>query len=209
MTVVSATPHSATRPRVLVPLPNGALLPDERTAMMAWQRNCLRLQVPATASSVRRVRHAAKRHVLDVFAADPLSPGEQIADFADTIELLVSELVTNAVRYKRAPDALVTLELSPSTGALAPCARRPGLRPTPAAVKLSVEDDNPEPPPPAPTAPVGCEDENGRGLMLLYAHSIYADAVPAKAGRKRVRALVLVPAAALAEEQASQGLSDR
>jgi anti-sigma regulatory factor (Ser/Thr protein kinase) len=209
MTVASATRRLVARPRVLMPLPNGALLPDERAAMMAWQRNCLRLQVPAMAANVRRVRHAAERHVLDVFAADPLSPGPQIADFAYTIELLVSELVTNAVRYKRAPDGLITLELSSSTEELPSWARRPGMRPTPAAVKLSVEDDNPKPPPSAPSAPMGYEDENGRGLMLLYAHSIYADAVPAKAGRKRVRALVLVPTAALAQEKARQGRSDR
>jgi hypothetical protein len=201
MTVMAVAPYSATRPRILVPLASGSLLPEERTAMMLWQRNCLRLQVPAIAPNVQRVRHIARRHVLDVFAAKPASPGMRIADFADVIELLVSELVTNAVRYKIGIDGLVTVELSSSTGALSG-AGRPGLRPTPAAVKLSVDDDNPKPPPPAPSDPVDFDQENGRGLLLLYAHSDYADAIPTRAGGKRVRALVRVPPKALAQEQA-------
>lgn len=203
MNAVPTLSYSTSRPYVLVPLPEGALLPDERTMMMAWQANCLRLQVPATASHVAPVRHAVRRHVLDVFAGDPRRrPGEQLVEFAHTIELLVSELATNAVRYKREPDAFMTIELSSSKGALSPWARRSGARPTPAAVKVSVEDDNPEPPPPAPISPVDFEEENGRGLLLLYAHSICADAVLTKAGGKRIRALVRVPSAVLTQERA-------
>lgn len=209
MTVMSPAPYCAARPRILVPLASGALLPEERTAMMLWQRNCLRLQVPAIASNVQRVRHSARRHVLDVFAAKPASPGKQIADFADVIELLVSELVTNAVRYKIDEDGLVTVELSSCTGAALSGAGTPGRRPTPAAVKVSVEDDNPEPPPPAPSEPVGFDQENGRGLLLLYAHSDYADAVPTRVGGKRLRALVRVPPSALAQEQAMRARSSQ
>jgi hypothetical protein len=203
MNAVPTLSPSTSRPYVLVPLPAGALLPDERAMMMAWQANCLRLQVPATASHVAPVRHAARHHVLHVFAGDPRRrPGKHLVAFAQMIELLVSELATNAVRYKREPDASMTVELSSSLGSLSPWAHRSGARPRPAAVKVSVEDDNPEPPPPAPVSPVDFDGENGRGLLLLYAHSIYADAVFTKAGGKRIRALVRVPTAELIQERA-------
>lgn len=204
MNTVPTLPYSMTRPHVLVQLPEGALLPNERTMMMSWQANCLRLQVSATAEHVTPIRHAARRHVLDVFASNPRSPGKKLAEFAHTIELLVSELSTNAVRYKREADALMTIELSSSMGALAPWSHRPGARPRRAAIKVSVEDDNPVPPPPAPISPVDFDEENGRGLLLLYAYSIYADAVPTKFGGKRIRALILAPTALLDQERAGQ-----
>jgi serine/threonine-protein kinase RsbW len=70
-------------------------------------------------------------------------------DLIDTAELLVSELVTNAIAHAGS-EPVMTLELSAST------------------LRVSVEDDLPSLP---STPPVDLDDESGRGLMLVGALS--------------------------------------
>ncbi|MFI7444461.1 ATP-binding protein [Nonomuraea indica] len=100
--------------------------PADRTA--SWQ-------LPRTPSALRRARHAA-RHELAGWGA---------ADQSDVVELLVSELVANAMEHAR---GTIRLTLSMEDGLL----------------RGEVEDDAPEMP---QLRLAGLEDEGGRGLQLV------------------------------------------
>ncbi|MCF2533047.1 ATP-binding protein [Yinghuangia soli] len=100
----------------------------------------LSLHLPATVEAVPRARHALRGSVRADIAAEPL----------DTLELLVSELVTNAVQH--APQtSTVTVEL---------------LR-TGRTLRIAVTDAGALLP--RPRTPVQSADEHGRGLMLVEA----------------------------------------
>ena len=197
-TTLVTTPRSSMRQHILVPRKSGLLSAYERAAMMQRLPNCLRLEVEALPESVRRVRHAARGHVLEVFAADTQSPSDEIKEWSGDIEVVTSELITNAVRYKLDPGPIV-VELAasfegrfPRTGWMKLC------RPL-AAVKISVEDDNPKLP---EIATLSSYAESGRGLVILDRQTAYADVVPTESGGKRVRAIVCAPIPVLAELRA-------
>lgn len=100
----------------------------------------LSLHLPATVEAVPQARHALRGSVRAGIPAEPL----------DTLELLVSELVTNAVQH--APHtSTVTVELL-RTG------RTMRIAVTDAGVLL-----------PRPRTSVESADEHGRGLMLVEA----------------------------------------
>lgn len=92
-------------------------------------------QLPRTPSALRRARHVT-RHKLAGWGA---------ADQSDVVELLVSELVANAMEHAR---GTIRLTLSMEDGLL----------------RGEVEDDAPEMP---QLRLAGLEDEGGRGLQLV------------------------------------------
>ena len=102
----------------------------------------------------------ARMHARQVFAERGLN------ELAETAELLVSELVTNAVQASLATGDLLGIRQRLYAG-------RPGQRPTAAgadgsgpAVVAEVWDLCPEPPLPKASGPAS---ENGRGLQLVEA----------------------------------------
>jgi anti-sigma regulatory factor (Ser/Thr protein kinase) len=112
----------------------GGIVPGGRTSPDV----VLRLHLPASVDAVPRARHALRGCVRGSVAADPL----------DTLELLVSELVTNAVLHSP-HSGTVTLE----------------LRRADRALRIAVTDAGPVLP--RPRTPVSAAEEHGRGLFLV------------------------------------------
>ena len=196
--------YSASRPHILVPAAPEVLSADERTAMMRWLPHCTRRKVAALKESVPRVRHTAIQHVLDVFAADPQSPGRQIEDWAHAIGLVVTELVANAVENMLVEGGPITVELSSCMEARSSRIDRAAVRRPLSAVRICVEDDNPAAPAMA-SEPPDLDSEDGRGLYIVSRYAAYADVVPSKSAAKRVRLVAHVPELALADELARWG----
>ncbi|MGW0203040.1 ATP-binding protein [Nonomuraea sp. NPDC003201] len=105
----------------------------------------------AQAHSVRRARHAARAQLAEW--------GLQQA--CDHAELLISELVTNAVRHAR---GLVRMSLSAADGLL----------------RCEVEDSSPVPPSPRTAC---LDDEGSRGLLLVEVLSCGWGCVPTGRGK--------------------------
>ncbi|MFG6200731.1 ATP-binding protein [Nonomuraea sp. JJY05] len=103
------------------------------------------------AVSVRRARHAARVQLAEWGL-------QQACDFA---ELLISELVTNAVRHAR---GLVRISLSAADGLL----------------RCEVEDSSPVPPSPRAAAR---DDEGSRGLLLVEVLSSGWGSIPTGRGK--------------------------
>lgn len=119
--------------------------PIQRTPRVSerWARADHRLtwvwNLPGRHSSPRR----ARKHVRSALAECGLREGT-----ADALELIASELVTNAVRHTRTPQVVVQLAVS-ARNAL-----------------LTVTDQGPTP----PSQPLAADDdESGRGLPLINA----------------------------------------
>lgn len=105
--------------------------------MSAWLlARTARHQAPAEPRGITEVRHAARKTLDDW----------QVGEVADAVELAVSEMLTNALRYGRTE--ILALELSMDETWLC----------------LSVADANPAPP-----YPCGIDDqaEGGRGVFLM------------------------------------------
>ncbi|MER5502923.1 MULTISPECIES: ATP-binding protein [unclassified Streptomyces] len=100
---------------------------------------------PAVPGAVRSARHAV-HETLSAWGLD--------AGVADVTVLLVSELVTNSMRYTSGPIGVRLLRPDPDGGGPA---ARPGLL---------VEVSDPLPDPPTERA-AGPDDEGGRGLQLV------------------------------------------
>ncbi|MGA4959395.1 ATP-binding protein [Streptomyces lavendulocolor] len=106
---------------------------------------CAEWIFPAELDAVRAARHAV-RDTLRTWQLDPAT--------VDVTVLLVSELVTNSLRYASGPIGVRLARLLPDGGP---------LRPSPA---LLVEVSDPLPDPPL-ARPAGPDDEGGRGLQLV------------------------------------------
>lgn len=134
-------PMSTAKPSIPASIPAQATGPDHPTAPRAAASAVLfRLHLPASVDAVPHTRHALRRSVRAEIAAEPL----------DTIELLVSELVTNAVQYSPR-STTVTVELLRGERTL----------------RILVTDAGA--PLPRPRRPARAVDEHGRGLLLVEA----------------------------------------
>ncbi|KPI28074.1 putative anti-sigma regulatory factor, serine/threonine protein kinase [Actinobacteria bacterium OK074] len=104
-----------------------------------------RLELAAQEDAVRW----ARRHTVDV-----LSAWQVAEDHVDTAALVVSELVTNAVRH--------VIKAAPATGPvrLALILRHRGTH-------LIVEVTDPDVRPPLKPSPVSPDSEGGRGLLIV------------------------------------------
>ncbi|MFD9543254.1 ATP-binding protein [Streptomyces sp. NPDC060022] len=110
--------------------------------------DCAEWSFPAVPGSVRSARHAV-RDALHVWGLD--------AAVGDVAVLLVSELVTNSLRYADGPIGVRLVR--PHTDG-----EGPGLRTAGQALLVEVSDPLPD----APTERMaGPEDEGGRGLQLV------------------------------------------
>jgi anti-sigma regulatory factor (Ser/Thr protein kinase) len=105
----------------------------------------------AQARSVRRARHAARAQLVEWGL-------QQACEYA---ELLISELVTNAVRHAR---GLVRMSLSAADGLL----------------RCEVEDSSPVPP---TLRAASRDDEGSRGLLLVEVLSCGWGSVPTGRGK--------------------------
>ncbi|MEV6651263.1 ATP-binding protein [Streptomyces sp. NPDC051219] len=99
---------------------------------------------PAEPDAVRTARHAV-RATLRAWGLDGV---------CDVTVLLVSELVTNSLRYASGPIGVRLARLDPADDA-------PSVR---AALRVEVSDPLPDPP---LEREAGAEDEGGRGLHLV------------------------------------------
>ncbi|MEV6106508.1 ATP-binding protein [Streptomyces sp. NPDC051940] len=113
---------------------------------------------PADPGAVRTAR-AVVRETLRGWRLDPVS---------DVTVLLVSELVTNSLRYAAGP---IVVRLTRLPG---PDGRRPGA--------LRVEVSDPLPDPPCIRA-AGPQDEGGRGLQLVAVAARSWGTKPGRAGK--------------------------
>ena len=104
-----------------------------------WQQGPGRLTVPSLPASVSRIRRFASAACRDV--AD--------GTVCDTVELLVSEVATNALVHG-AGDVRVDVQTQGR------------------AVRIEVSDDSPDPPVPREA---GLDGESGRGMALVEALS--------------------------------------
>ncbi|WMX45233.1 ATP-binding protein [Streptomyces roseicoloratus] len=111
--------------------------------MIDTEGDCAEWHFPAEANAVRTARHAV-RDTLRAWRLDSV--------VGDLTVLLVSELVTNSLRYASGPIGVRLVRLSPD-----------GTRPGPA---LLVEVSDPLPDGPT-ERPAGPDDEGGRGLQLV------------------------------------------
>ena len=128
-----------------------------------WPRESY-LELGALASAVACARWHAKQ-VLWEWGLDKLS---------ERVELLVSELVTNAVNASRAPDWIFPVRL--------------WLRSDGARVMIFVWDNNPQPP---QRVDAGEDAEGGRGLLLVQTLSEKSGWYPdMKLGGKAVWSLI-------------------
>jgi len=100
----------------------------------------LSLRVAATVEAVPKARHALRRVLAERVPGAP----------ADTLELLLSELVTNAVQHSATGRSVAVAIL-----------RREN------SIRIAVIDN--EAAPPAPGEVVDLLDEHGRGLLLVEA----------------------------------------
>ncbi|MBB5782290.1 ATP-binding protein [Nonomuraea jabiensis] len=114
------------------------------TALASWT-------FTSQARSVRRARQAARAQLAEWGL-------QQACEYA---ELLISELVTNAVRHAR---GLVRMSLSAADGLL----------------RCEVEDSSPVPPSPRAAS---CDDEGSRGLLLVEVLSSGWGSVPTGRGK--------------------------
>ncbi|MCX5392962.1 ATP-binding protein [Streptomyces sp. NPDC006482] len=113
--------------------------------MIDTDGDCAEWNFPAEANAVRAARHAV-RETLRVWELD--------AALVDVTVLLVSELVTNSLRYASGPIGVRLVR-----------PRRDGAAPVPhPALLVEVSDPLPDPPTERPAGP---EDEGGRGLGLV------------------------------------------
>ncbi|MFC8273372.1 ATP-binding protein [Streptomyces sp. NPDC057271] len=113
--------------------------------MIDTDGECVEWNFPAEANAVRTARHAV-RDTLRTWRIDPA--------VGDLTVLLVSELVTNSLRYASGPIGVRLVHLRPEPGG---DAHRPALL-------VEVSDPLPDPPTERPAGP---DDEGGRGLQLV------------------------------------------
>ncbi|MEE1756355.1 ATP-binding protein [Streptomyces sp. SP18CS02] len=106
---------------------------------------CAEWTFPAELGTVRTARHAVR---------DALRTWQLDADVGDVTVLLVSELVTNSLRYASGPVGVRISRLHPDGNAFAPHS----------ALLVEVSDPLPDPPRERPAGP---DDEGGRGLQLV------------------------------------------
>jgi len=125
------------------------------------------LELAALSGAVPRARHHARRVLADW----------DLGALGEPAELVVSELVTNAIRACRAAGAHRQVRLRLATDR--------------ARVLIEVQDGSPQPPAPADAT---AEDESGRGLCLVEAMSAAWDWYPHRASGGKV-VWALVPAA--------------
>jgi hypothetical protein len=197
-------------PYVLV----GTVMPWEQNVLAGEVPYVLGLRVPAEPEWWPKVRDVVRRHLADVFAADPEHPTPDLRDEISRIVLVLAELFSNGARNKRAEGSTLDIEVA--------CDRmRPGSWGS--TVRVSVRDDNPDLPPAPPPLPKAEElaapapdpellsdpqiaravieslDERRRGLLLVRENVGYLDVVPDGDG-KTVRALMTFSRGALAVE---------
>ncbi|MGI5480912.1 ATP-binding protein [Streptomyces lavendofoliae] len=106
---------------------------------------CAEWIFPAELDAVRAARHAV-RDALRGWRLDPAT--------VDVTVLLVSELVTNSLRYACGPIGVRLLRLPPDEETF----------PSSSALLVEVSDPLPDPPLERPAGP---DDEGGRGLQLV------------------------------------------
>lgn len=116
--------------------------------------DCAAWTFPADPGSVRSARHAVR---------DALSAWGLDGALADVTELLVSELVTNSLRYASGPIG-VRLVRPPSEGAVEAHGPSPSGPPAPPGLLVEVSDPLPDVPTERSAGP---NDEGGRGLQLV------------------------------------------
>ncbi|CAM5587243.1 ATP-binding protein [Streptomyces] [Streptomyces griseus] len=124
--------------------------PWEVIGVIETEGDCAEWTFPAEPGSVRSARHAV-RGALGSWGLD--------AAVGDLTVLLVSELVTNSLRYASGPIGVRLVRSNPDGDLL--LADRP-----PAAPGLRVEVSDPLPDPPTERS-AGPDDEGGRGLQLV------------------------------------------
>ncbi|MFD3661724.1 ATP-binding protein [Streptomyces sp. NPDC058659] len=113
--------------------------------MIDTDGDCAEWNFPAEANAVRTARHAV-RETLRAWDLD--------AALGDVTVLLVSELVTNSLRYASGPIGVRLVR-----------PRLDGAEPSPhPALLVEVSDPLPDPPTERPAGP---DDEGGRGLGLV------------------------------------------
>jgi anti-sigma regulatory factor (Ser/Thr protein kinase) len=112
---------------------------------------CAEWTFPAELGAVRSARHVV-RETLRAWDLD--------ATLSDVTVLLVSELVTNSLRYTAGPIGLRLSLRSRDDGPGGPDA----VFPPPPALMVEVSDPLPDPPLERPAGP---DDEGGRGLQLV------------------------------------------
>ncbi|MFB7588174.1 ATP-binding protein [Streptomyces sp. NPDC056169] len=113
--------------------------------MIDTDGDCAEWHFPAEANAVRTARHAVR---------ETLRAWELDAALGDVTVLLVSELVTNSLRYASGPIGVRLVR-----------PRSDGAGPAPhSALLVEVSDPLPDPPTERPAGP---EDEGGRGLGLV------------------------------------------
>ncbi|QNE79190.1 ATP-binding protein [Streptomyces finlayi] len=116
--------------------------------------DCAAWTFPAVPGSVRGARHAVRDALRSWGIDGPL---------ADVTELLVSELVTNSLRYASGPIG-VRLVRPRSDGGIEADGSSPPGSPAPPGLLVEVSDPLPD----APTErSAGPDDEGGRGLQLV------------------------------------------
>ncbi|MDT9688384.1 ATP-binding protein [Streptomyces sp. P9(2023)] len=113
--------------------------------MIDTEGDCVEWNFPAEANAVRTARHAVR---------DTLRTWQIDTAVGDVTILLVSELVTNSLRYASGPIGVRLVHLQPEED---DTAHRPGLL-------VEVSDPLPDPPTERPAGP---DDEGGRGLQLV------------------------------------------
>ncbi|MFC8511271.1 ATP-binding protein [Streptomyces sp. NPDC057411] len=113
--------------------------------MIDTEGDCAEWHFPAEANAVRTARHAVR---------DTLRAWRLDAVIGDVTVLLVSELVTNSLRYASGPIGVRLVRL-PAEG---------GGRPRGPALLVEVSDPLPDGPTERPAGP---DDEGGRGLQLV------------------------------------------
>jgi anti-sigma regulatory factor (Ser/Thr protein kinase) len=197
-----AVPAQLLLPEVLV----GELPPGAEDVMTAMLTDGIRRRLAATGEVVSRIRRSARRHVAEVFAADPDNPTPMLEDLLDDVALVVDELVSNAVRR---PISTCTVDRTVDVD-VSCFLTLPGEQT--GAVRICVWDDNPASVPVPPERPDPDElvpviddlDESGRGLLITRMCVAYLDVIrDEERGGKWVRALMLVDADTQATEAAS------
>ncbi|MFF9015937.1 ATP-binding protein [Streptomyces sp. NPDC014870] len=121
--------------------------------MIDTEGDCVEWHFPAEANAVRTARHAVR---------DTLRSWRIDAAVGDVTVLLVSELVTNSLRYASGPIGVRLVHLQPDPDGPA----HDTARDTPHRPALLVEVSDPLPDPPT-ERPAGPDDEGGRGLQLV------------------------------------------
>lgn len=113
--------------------------------MIDTEGDCVEWNFPAESHAVRTARHAVR---------DTLRKWQIDTAVGDVTVLLVSELVTNSLRYASGPIGVRLVHLQSDAD---DTARRPALL-------VEVSDPLPDPPTERPAGP---DDEGGRGLQLV------------------------------------------